>query len=347
MSIWEEMLKVLESGQSLICATIVDQNGSSPRKSGAHMAVLPEGKIFGTVGGGKLEAEAIERAVELLKQEKSGIYEFKLTGKDAALTDMICGGVGEVFLDFVSYKEENNLQILRRVIQCAKDRTKAWLITSLDGAGRRQQCLVEGSKAVTGDFECDENLYLKMLSGPAKFAIHTEVLKDMRVFIEPLQPNEALWIFGGGHCGQKLAEAMKPLNFQIHVVDDREEFASTERFPGAVCHVVDAMADCFSKLEVEPDAYIVIVTRGHMHDQVVLTQALRTPATYIGMIGSRHKRDLVYKHLKQSEGFADADFERVCCPIGINIDAETPEEIAISIAAELIQTRAKVIHGRY
>lgn len=346
MTIWKQMQLLLESEQSFMCATIVDQNGSSPRKSGAHMLVLADRRIFGTIGGGKLEAEAIEEAIRLYHIEKSGIYHFKLTGKDAALTDMICGGAGEVLLDYVDHKNVNNLSIVERIMTCAAQRTKAWLITSLDTQGCRQQCLVEGSQRVTGEFKCDQNLYLKMLSGPAKFSIHTEVLKDLRVFIEPLQPSEALWIFGAGHCGQKLVEVMKPLNFDIHVVDDRAEFASKDRFPNANCHVVDSMDHCFDQFSIESDAYIVIMTRGHMHDQVVLTQALRTTAVYIGMIGSRNKRDLVYRHLKKAEGFTNEDFDRVHSPIGLDIDAETPEEIAISIAGELIQKRAKVIHGR-
>jgi len=131
------------------------------------------------------------------------------------------------------------------------------------------------------------------------------------------------------------------LGFRTTVLDDREEFASRERFPSPVEVVVlEDFSDCLSKCPIDEESYLVIVTRGHLHDKAVLSQALRTRAGYIGMIGSKRKRDSIYRALLD-EGFSRDDLGRVHSPIGLDIGAETPEEIAVSIAAELIQVRSR------
>jgi len=130
------------------------------------------------------------------------------------------------------------------------------------------------------------------------------------------------------------------VDFKTVVLDDREEFARKERFPAVDGIIVLASFEqAFTNLDIDKDSYIVIVTRGHAHDKTVLAQALNTGAGYIGMIGSKSKRNAIYKALKE-EGFTDKDIARVFSPIGLEILAETPEEIAVSITAELIKVRA-------
>jgi xanthine dehydrogenase accessory factor len=149
-----------------------------------------------------------------------------------------------------------------------------------------------------------------------------------------------LFLFGGGHVSQKLAPLADTLGFRIVVVDDRSEFANPERFPQAEEFVVpDSYENAIQQGDIDAESYLVIVTRGHLHDKTVLAQALRTPAAYIGMIGSIRKRDAIYDELR-AVGFTDHDFRRVHSPIGLKIGAESPEEIAVSIAAELIQVRS-------
>jgi xanthine dehydrogenase accessory factor len=127
--------------------------------------------------------------------------------------------------------------------------------------------------------------------------------------------------------------------FRVEVLDDRAEFARSDRFPEASgVHVLPSFYQAMTGFPIDSAAHIVIVTRGHLHDKTVLAQALKTPADYIGMIGSRRKRDTIYKELRK-EGFSDADLARVHCPIGLDIGAETPEEIAVSIVAEMISVR--------
>ena len=153
--------------------------------------------------------------------------------------------------------------------------------------------------------------------------------------------SETVLIFGAGHVAKQLAAISKIVGFTTVVLDDRKEFANPERFPGAdQILVLDTFEDSLQGLSIDTDSYIVILTRGHRHDQTVLSQALKTNAGYIGMIGSRKKRDTIYRNLLDGD-FTTKDIDRVHSPVGLDIQAETPEEIGVSIVAELILERAK------
>ncbi len=159
----------------------------------------------------------------------------------------------------------------------------------------------------------------------------------LEVFVEPILPQPALYIFGGGHVSTALAHAAHTAGFAIGVVDDRETFANLQRFPMAR-EIYTSYEDAFEKIKPNASSYMVIVTRGHKDDMRVLAWAVSTEARYIGMIGSKRKVLSVYKALEK-EVIAAEKFGRVHAPIGLEIGALTPEEIAISITAELIATR--------
>ncbi len=167
-----------------------------------------------------------------------------------------------------------------------------------------------------------------------------EIDRD-KFLVDVLESRASLFIFGAGHVGKEVSALAVNVGFHSVVLDDRSDFANAERFPGpAEVIVLRSLNDCMSEVSINKDSYIVTATRAHAHDKTVLAQALRTEAGYIGMIGSKRKRDAVYKALL-NEGFTERDLERVHCPIGIDIDTETPEEIAVSIVGELIDERAK------
>jgi xanthine dehydrogenase accessory factor len=161
---------------------------------------------------------------------------------------------------------------------------------------------------------------------------------NTEVFIEPILVAPALFIFGAGHIGQPLAKMARLAGFKIIVVDDRAEFATPDRFPGATSLVVVDFTHAFEQLDVNENSFIVIITHGHLGDETVLAGALKTPAKYIGMIGSRSKNAVVFAHLR-AQGYTQADLDRAHAPIGLPIHAQTPEEIAVSILAEVIQAR--------
>jgi len=159
----------------------------------------------------------------------------------------------------------------------------------------------------------------------------------LEVFVEPVLPQPVAYIFGGGHISMALAKAASAAGFGIAVIDDREQFANAERFPMAQ-ELYKSYEDAFARLSLNAASYVVIVTRGHRDDMRVLAWAVRTQARYIGMIGSKRKVISVYKALEK-EGYTQAEFARVYAPMGLEIGALSPEEIAVSIAAELVAVR--------
>jgi xanthine dehydrogenase accessory factor len=159
----------------------------------------------------------------------------------------------------------------------------------------------------------------------------------LEIFVEPILPQPVLYVFGGGHVSSAVARAASAVGFGIAIADDREAFANAERFPMAG-ELYTTYEDAFEKIKPNASSYLLIVTRGHKEDMRVLAWAVRTEARYIGMIGSKRKVLSVYKALER-EGYSAEEFERVHAPVGLDIGALAPEEIAVSIAAELIAVR--------
>jgi xanthine dehydrogenase accessory factor len=161
---------------------------------------------------------------------------------------------------------------------------------------------------------------------------------ELEVFIEPILTPPTLYIFGGGHISLSLARMGKPLGFKIAVIDDRAEFANADRFPEADITLADDFSKSLPKLKIDKSSYIVIVTRNHQYDDIVLEWAVGTKAKYIGMIGSKAKNKAIFSHL-MAKGIAKEQLDRVHAPIGLEINAQTPEEIAVSILAEIVKVR--------
>lgn len=161
------------------------------------------------------------------------------------------------------------------------------------------------------------------------------------VFIEPIKPYPTLYIIGGGHISFFLARVAKMVGFRVVVIDDRQEFANAERFPEADETISGDLASTLPRLVINSSAHIVIVTRGHLHDGQALEWAATTSAAYVGMIGSKRKVNAIYS-LMRNKGITDEQLSRVHAPIGLPIGAETPEEIAVSIMAEIIQVRSQL-----
>jgi len=159
----------------------------------------------------------------------------------------------------------------------------------------------------------------------------------LEVFVEPILPQPMLYLFGGGHVSMAVAKAATAAGFGIGVVDDREAFSNAERFPMAT-DIHTSYEDAFEKIHPSASNYLLIVTRGHREDMRVLAWAVRAEARYVGMIGSKRKVLSVYKAL-ENDGYKPEEFERVFAPMGLEIGALSPEEIAVSIVAELIAVR--------
>jgi xanthine dehydrogenase accessory factor len=343
--LYREMVRLLDQGESFAVATIFDKVGSVPRSAGAKMVIRADGSIFGSIGGGRLEADAMRLAGEALLARHTLVHAFDLTGKDVAAMDMICGGAGEVLIEYVDANDQNNWIVCAAAADVVERGEKAWLVTALSekpGAGGlvRQQCLVGASKTLIGKVDCDPYILEKLVAGSAKISIHAEALDGQRFLVEALRPTGTVYLFGAGHLSQRIAPLSQSVGFRTVILDDRLDYANRERFPEPAEIVpVDSFAN-LPALPIDENSYLVIVTRDHLYDRVVLEQVLRSDAAYVGMIGSRGKRDLVFKDMI-NQGYREEEFARVHAPIGTNIGAETPEELAVSIVGELIQVRAK------
>ena len=167
----------------------------------------------------------------------------------------------------------------------------------------------------------------------------------LEIFVEPILPQPIVYLFGGGHVSVALAKSASAAGFGIGVIDDREMFANAERFPMAR-EIFTSYEEAFAKIVPDSSSYLVIVTRGHKEDMRVLAWAVRTEARYIGMIGSKRKVLSIYKAL-ESDGYRPEEFQRVYAPMGLAIGALSPEEIAVSVAAELIAVRRNAISSAH
>jgi xanthine dehydrogenase accessory factor len=163
---------------------------------------------------------------------------------------------------------------------------------------------------------------------------------DMKVFIDVLQPKEEVLIFGAGHCAARVSKLAKMVGFKVTIIDDRKEFANQDKFPEADEIITEEIEKALTHLKIIPSTYIVVLTRGHLKDEEVLGSVIRSNAAYIGMIGSRIKNTTVFQRLTK-KGISQEELDKVHAPIGIDINAQTPEEIAVSIMAEIIQVRRK------
>ena len=333
---------LLEGGEAFAWVTILDTQGSSPRHAGSHMLVRAGGSITGTIGGGPLEGSIIGRAVAVIAGGRSSLEHF-----DAAQLGMRCGGGGRVLIDRVDPGDAAALELFVSLVGLLESGGRGWLVTVLGQEAAEdaaalvvRRCLVDAQGRIAGDpAHPPEDLQeLARRGGTSDRILGGDPVKT---HVESVGGQGTAYVFGAGHCGQKLVPVLSELSFFTVVVDDRSDFASAERFPTADRIVVPgSFDDVVATLPIDRDSYVVIITRGHDHDQSVLAQTLRTPARYIGMIGSRRKVAGTFKALGEA-GFSADDLARVHAPIGLDIGAETPEEIAISIAAQLVQVRSE------
>ena len=342
----------LQAGRPVCRAVIVDSQGSSPRGKGACMAVLQTGGIRGTIGGGALEAEVSQRAMNALETGWHEVLAYEMTGGEQAQAGMICGGRVSVMIDPLLPNDPHARNVYAAAEALARRGGRGGLITTYrPGAGGEARILrllvVEGGQPVGSNRlfkalapELEESFDSLCGGGSVGNALHfKEKSPGEYQLCEIIQAKPTVILMGAGHVSQALAALLPGLGFEVVAVDDRPEFANQERFPMARTLVVEGFESAMDGLDSGPHVYVVIMTRGHSHDQKVLAQALDRDLAYLGMIGSRKKTTTIYNNLI-SQGFSSEAMERVHSPIGLDIGAQTPEEIAVSIAGELISVRA-------
>ncbi len=329
MGVFNIILTYLEQGSHGVLATVVRRTGSAPRDVGAKMFVTEDGEAFGTVGGGQLESDAYDKAREIMGKDTTTVFSINMDATRVEDKDMLCGGNVDLLLEPVTQRHRNVYEALRR---CREDREPAVIFTRFD-AGVFAKSLIRGDGAVVGD-PVDQ----KAMERCKDLLGRREPVLSGNTFAEPVRIIVPLYIFGAGHVSQHLSKIAKIAGFFVTVIDDRKEFANLERFPDADSIVVGELRDAFYSLDFTGNEYAVILTRSHEHDAMVLEEVLKRRTKYTGMIGSSRKVGIIMDRLHEKK-FDRKVTAGVHAPIGIAIDAETPQEIAVSIVAELIKVK--------
>lgn len=342
----EIILKGLKSNEAMVMASIVIMEGSAPRGSGTKMVIADAGRNYGTIGGGKLEAQVISDSGGVLKEQKSKFIEIDLTGTDTNSEDMICGGKTVILLDRFAPTDGNKKLFSLMNTHIAEGKS-FYLVTAYTEDEVSMDVLGHSLFFSDGRTEGDDVIEPAAL-GTIREELHnmssTTILtvRDRKYIVDPVRRTKTLYCFGAGHVAVPTIHLATMVGFNAVVIDDREEFANKGRFPEADrVVVIDDYNRGLESFDIDADSFIIIVTRGHRFDREVLQHAVKTKAGYIGMISSRNKRDSVYRALLADGLATEEELEKVHSPIGLAIGAETPEEIAVSIVGELIYERGR------
>jgi len=341
-TIIEHITKSLNDQHEVVTATIVQKSGSAPREAGTKMVIRKDGTIGGTIGGGLLEAMIMQLAPEVFTAKQCRFQDFELSNTDAAAEGMVCGGEVRILLEYLDALDIHQLNTHHKAKELKATGVDFMMITKISPKSKHTLGKNKWICTETDLYGVEDNEVLGIAEELRKNfnRIKFHLLNGKNEYmIEPCYATQKLYIVGAGHVSQQIAMLSKSVGFYTVVIDDREEFANKERFPSAEeVHVISSYGVLRQEVSIPKNSYIVIVSRSHALDQIILQQALHTHAKYIGMIGSKTKKAHIYGQLL-AEGFAQKDLEEVHCPIGVSINAQTPEEIAISIVAELIKAK--------
>jgi xanthine dehydrogenase accessory factor len=368
--IWPEAVRTLEAGKRFALATVINVRGSTPREVGAKMIVRDDGQ-FGTIGGGCGEAEVFRKARMLLDEGATArMAEVDLTGDFEQQEIGTCGGIMDVFISL--WTPDRDLALAHRLAESAGNSKPAALLSVVDSGNADTSLL--GAKAVITPDSADNGDGLPGLpatalsqlteraadaiaglveiesNGTVRPTTRIEPSGAPRLFLDPITCAQRLIIAGAGHIAQPLATLGTMLGFNVTVIDDRAQFANRERFPTANQIIVQSFRTAIDSLQLDRHCFVVSVTRGHAFDEEViraaLRQAQRDPGIFIGMIGSRRRVKTTLDRLEE-DGVPAELLNRVHAPLGVDIGAETPEEIALSIMGEIVRERRTATHDDF
>jgi xanthine dehydrogenase accessory factor len=342
-----ELTTALDRGRDCVYCCVVETRGSTPQKAGAAMLVFPDGTQRGTLGGGCVEAEVKQRALGVLAAGgRPEVLTFCLDDDYGWDDGLICGGRMSILAEPLMMPDDRQraaayYRRLRELVEGGQGCTEAVVVAAQGGlppVGSRY--LFDGQGELVAQ--------LAELAPPEAVACHLVPLQQRPrpalqhgVAYLPVLPRITLLVVGGGHVGQAVAQLAATVDFDVWVLDDRERYANRERFPTAQRILVGDIGATLKELvrrDVNPSVYCIIVTRGHNHDEEALYHLAASAAGYVGMIGSKRKRKLIYEDLL-ARGISPDVLTRVHSPLGFPIGSQTVPEIAVSIVAELIACR--------
>ena len=345
--VFHEAVKELGEGRQMVVATVVHTKGSTPQKPGAKLLVRNDGSGVGTLGGGCVEGDIWFAAKELMKRGGQTQYrDYQLNEDLAAQDGLVCGGTMYFLIDPV-YRPEDYLHYAEEIdsaYQGGRAVALATLIKPSDGGSaatgaklfiREDGSMVGSIGSPDADREAAGKARDLMVHGNNEFVVSKD---GTEYFIEAYTTPPQLVLCGGGHVSKSIAPLAKTLGFRVFVTDDREEFANEDRFPEADILLTAKPEVALPQLPINANSFVIIATRGHRFDNVALEAAAKTPASYLGLLGSRRKTILIYEDLLRS-GLSMERVKQIRSPVGLDIHARTPDEIAVSIMAEILMFR--------
>ncbi|MBM3879003.1 MAG: XdhC family protein [Verrucomicrobia bacterium] len=339
-----------DAGRPFALALVLETSGSTPAKAGAHAILDATGAIFGTIGGGLVEAETQQHARAVIAAGRPMVLDRRLQGSGVADADPICGGRMRVLIDPTAVchraafaaaagaQQRRERGVLLTTLHSSAELTVATDVAFVGGPTFEPPPGTVRADVVRTALETGQTGLVVVESasgGPPQ-----------EVLVEPLVPRPRLLIVGAGHVGQAVAVQANLVGFDIAVLDDRAAFLTPALWPPDATLRCGDIPSELAAGPLDPDTYVVLVTRGHRHDAAALAVCLHQPTAYVGMIGSRRKVALVRQEFLESGRATAAEFDRVCAPIGLELGAVTVPEIATSIVAQLILTRRKGRDGK-
>lgn len=346
--IYPVIIEQLQQHTNCVLATVISTQGSTPQKAGSSALIGTKGLLAGTVGGGVTELKVIQQSQLLLKTKQSALMQFELHGEITKGSESICGGNMTILLDA---SPELHLSIFKRLKESLDRRQKGILLTLTDASDSGDiEIFRQWAVAEDRDFDRKVKENIRAAVAEMLFNAHAESIRSISsdgkevftkgfAFLERILPKPSLIIAGAGHIGQSLAYLGKFLGFAVSVWDDRSEYADKNLIPDADLVLSGSIDESIGQLAIHDDSYLVIVTRGHKSDADVLRKFVGSNAAYIGMIGSKAKVAQMKATFLQNDWATPEQWAKIHAPVGLDIGAKSVEEIAISIAAELVKVR--------
>jgi len=343
INIYEKIVEFIDTGHSFAVALVLRAEGSTPRGAGVRAVIDQEGKIWGTIGGGVVEAEAQRLAIEACRSKRPIVVDQQLQGAKSTDDTPICGGMMRILVDPTAEKDRVCYAQAAEAIRLRQ--RGVMLTTARTTTNTEVTCHWLPQDAIPSDAPFPGAQNIRSCLDRESVQLFTESAHVFtEVLVEPVIPKPLLLIAGGGHVGQALTYQASLVGFDVTVIDERPEFTDPALFPDGTRTCCGDTPKQFAAL-VGDYTYVVIVTRGHKLDAEVLEACLHSRAVYIGMIGSKRKVALMRRHFIESGLATEEEFDRVFTPIGLDIGAVTVPEIAASITAELIAVRRKgIVH---
>jgi xanthine dehydrogenase accessory factor len=347
MDAFDKIPGALGGNAGAVLVTVIATTGSTPASRLSRMLLNASGeRLAGTIGGGCVEGDVMAASRTIAATGRSAVMTFTLD-EDHPEGGMLCGGTLDVFIEPLSGKDLSFIAALRARRDAGEDSVRGTHL-SPEGAVLDRILIPAGTALVPGEpassalferFPADREALSSALDDVTRKGIVARVsVAGGSLILELVAGAPSLFIFGGGHISRSVSKIASMAGFSVTVIDDRPEFANPGRFPEAARTIVADFVESFASIDIKPSSSIVIVTRGHKADELVLGVAAATPAAYVGMIGSRKKVASVFERLT-AHGVSPDLLRRVRTPIGLDIGAVTPGEIAVAIVAELIHAR--------